>query len=547
MARLDFEDRFTYANPGLASVQISQQTEEQLAALSAELVAVAEMVRSFSVLTKRKTLLEVYVTVTQHADPRIALILAAARDKNDQSLFPSLDSVKAAMYGPSSDTSTEFLDTERNIFVDGVRRVSAALAAAHIINQLAQIPEQHAHAKHVEQQAIEDLNRIIRVSDSSVTQFSRSDESALETSSFFFENLQLQLTDTIQVEVFLPSTGLLAVGSGALWTTVGTYNGAVNVGSIVVDIADTINQLTLVAGTANILASPILAGDRSLHRINVSARSRSPDVTYEIIIIRVTNLTSTESNQSPFRWGLSPTRIENLSVNSALISVGQGRVSSLSAAAVSSLNRVPTVLYFKRVPIDGLGRALDFNGDAILSSTWQNSNLIFRVSPTQSEPSIISIPRLLDATPEGQEKLDSLRYSQVALELLNGLFSVKGSTRALGALIRNDDPNAIDPLAGVELVSFSATNPETWIILDVLSLPADILIAVGNLQGPITQFSNKPRSIRIESRYDYRQNSDGLTPLASGSAAAPSVIRLNSSDLLNRINDQYRLFTGDCR
>lgn len=539
----DFEDRFTYANPALAAVVISQQTEDQLSSLSPELVIVAEMVRSYSILTRRKTLLEVYNTVTQHSDPRIALILAAARDKNDGALYPNLSAVKAAMYGPSSETGTEFLDSERNIFVDGIRRVTAALAASQLINQLAQIPEQHEHAKHLEKQALDDLDRIIKVSDSTVSSSSR-DLSNDESTTFFFENLNMTLNTTLQAEIYMPSVGATAIGSGASWNVVGTYTGIVQTASIVADIADKINELTLVTGTANILASPVLAADAQTHQINVSARSRNPDVNYEVIILKFTNLSSA-SLVLPFRWGVTSTRLERLPINSALISVAQGRVSSLSALEASSSKREPTVLYFKRAPLSTTDEPLDYQGSIIPPAEWQSSNLVFRVSPTQNENVTISFPRLLNTDSVEQLKLDNLRYSQLALLLLNELFAVKGGTRALGALVRNDDPTATDPLAALELVAFSVTNPETWMVLDVLEIPADLLMATGNLQGPITQFSNKPRSIRIQSTYDYRFEGGTVSNTNLSRVSGPSVLQRPKSDILTKINDQYKLFTGE--
>lgn len=540
MAQQDFEDRFTYANPALAGVPIEQLNEEQIAALSPDLVVYSNMVRNHSVLIRNKSLSEIYAACTTISDPRVSLVLAAAKDKNDISLFPDLNLVKAIMFGPAQPTSSEFQNQALNIFVDGVRRVSTALTAAYLINQLAQIPEQFNHAKYLEQSALEDLDRIIKVADAQNALGGSATTQEDESKAFFFENKTINLGNPLICEVYLPSVGL-AIGGGASWSIVNTYTGSLNTARLTSDIADKINELTLISGITNLIAAPILAGALGLHCINIQARTRNSEVAYEVITVRFRN-TQDNLSETGFRWGIESDKLDIFTVNSNLITVNQGRVAS---TVVTGL-RDPVVLYFKRAPLDINNQVLDYNADIIPDINWQqNTFLEFRISPTQDESVRVPFPwnTQVGLLPEEQLKLDNLRYADIAFLLLNQLFEAKGPTRALGALIRNDDPNQTEPLAAIELVAFSVTNPESWLILDLIEVPPDILVAVGNLSGPTTQFSSKPRSIRVETRYDSSLTSNSQL---SGSLLGANEVFVSScvEDSFNYVQDQAHKITG---
>jgi len=525
-----FDDRFTYSNPALGAVNPTQLTETQLASLSPQLVEMANMVRGHSILTRNKTLREIYSTITQHADPRIALRLAAGKDSNGVPIFPNLDAVKAAMFGPATSNSDEFLDTQRNIFVQGVRRVSAALSAAFIIGQLAQIDEQFKHSVHLEKQALADLEEILSVTDLSAVPEQK--ESELELKALFFENKTMVLTQALRVEVFLPTA------IGAAWQTVGIYNGEFTTARLVSDLADSINALTLQSQVSNLLAAPVLSAEMQTYRLDVSARRRDLEVSFEILSVKITQV-SNATELLPFRWGVEISRLLPQTINSLILSVQLGRISA--ALQAERLERKPIVLYFRRLPTTPDGDVVDYDGSLMPGTTWQSGSLSFRISPTMDESLTVTVPWLSSTDPEEQDRLDSERFGQVATQLLNEMFEVKGPTRALGALIRNDNIATPDPMAALELIAFSATNPETWMILDVLELPLDVEMAVGNYQLPLTPFSNKPRSIRVEATYDSRL---GITSQTAnfGSGGGAKYVELRPPKRWEEIKTRHRRF-----
>ena len=105
MTTLNFADRFSYPQvDGINSTTTAEEaaslTEEQILAASPELAEMVGMVKSFSVLLKRRTALEIFQLITTQADPRIALILASARKKDSKQsyIFAGLTEVKEVMY-----------------------------------------------------------------------------------------------------------------------------------------------------------------------------------------------------------------------------------------------------------------------------------------------------------------------------------------------------------------------------------------------------------------------------------------------------------------
>jgi hypothetical protein len=285
-----------------------------------------------------------------------------------------------------------------------------------------------------------------------------------------------------------------------IWNESGTYTGRFTTAEIIADLADAINTFTLVSKTTNILAAPQLAAAGSLHKIDFQARLKDLNVAVDIITVRI-QYTDDSSTKLPFQWGPTKDILSDETINSVLLTVQAGKTTTTAISSSSALTGDPTVLYFKRATTDESGNVFDYQGTQLESAAWQSTTQIrFRVTPDLDTEVSADVTRLVDADPARQLKLDNERPGQVAEILLNELFKVKADTRALGALIRNDNPGSSDALVGLELVAYSLANPETWVILDVLELPPDIVMATGNLQAPLTPFSNKPRSVRVEAR-----------------------------------------------
>ena len=527
-----FNDRFILKYPSLSTVDIDSLTDVQLETLAPDVKTFASMVKGYSVIIRRKATKEIYNIATQQVDPRISLILATARDNVGLRLFPNLDVVKAVMFGPNTQ-STEFEDTDLNIFVEGVRRCSAALTASILIGQLAQIEEQAKHSIILESQAIADLDRLLKVPDlqASIEASASSKTGVEETLSFYFEKKAIELNNsTLKAELFMPSS--LTTG----WTTVGNYTGKFTTANIVSDLADAINNITLVNNTSNIIAAPVLAAENSLHKIDFLARERDANISAEVISFKLTIVGSDETTV-PFNWGLNSSTLKPEIQNSLILTVQQGKAGSISSSSTKTSSSVqPVVLYFKRSAINSSDEVVNFDSTTTSKSVWANGTLKFRISPNQSTAVEIQIPYLTGSN-------DQNRPSQVAEALLTGMYTVKGTTRALGSLFRNDDPTSLTSYSALELIAFSITNPETWLILDVLEIPKDIEMAVGDLNAPLTPFSNKPRSIRVESTYKPVASSVN-SGIDSGLVSAPSSVKLGTSGYISNALDKGKYWKG---
>jgi hypothetical protein len=446
------------------------------------------------------------------SDPRIALILAAARKLDNTALFPNMEIIKEIMFGPTSTNLTIFDKDEYNIFVDGIRRVSAAITAAKLINQLAQIPEQFKHGEALLKSALADLDRLIKLNSiSSITaSATAAEKDPTFSASIYFDdiNFLLNSTETLICEVYLPSlpTGDLILPT--VWApVVNITNGSFNTADLVATISDGINSITLTQVVANILAAPILGNALNNNQIKFEARNKSATLAAELISIRFryldsNNLDNISTNPLPFKWGVVESNLTTNKVQSVLLAIQNGKIAS-TAASLSTANYVPIVLYIKRAPLNNLNEPLDANGLVIDPSTYTSlSKLDLRVSTRSDEIESIDVPYITDplANPITQALLDKKRPAQVADLIINALFNIKSDTRTLGTLYRSDD-TGIELISAIELIAFTAMNPETWSLLDILKIPPDILIATGNLTTPITPFSNNPRAIRVATKF----------------------------------------------
>jgi hypothetical protein len=526
-----FGDRFTYANPGMVALlpNLDSLSDQQLAAASPQLAMMGAMVRRHSILLRSAKLSEIYRVITEQSDPRIGLRLAAAKNEQGMNIFPSIDAVKAAMFGPASDTDSNFVDAHLNVFVDGVRRVSVALAVSWMIGQFAQVEEQRRHGELLEKQALADLDFLIKTYEKAQIKPNLEEEERKQA--FYFEDKELNLTRSLVVEVYIPNK------VATNWAPVGTYTGVVRTGTIVADLCDVVNDLTLNAKESNLIASPVLGGFQGLHRVDVEARVRDAVVSYELISIRI-RWQGAPWEELPFRWGVDTAHLNTEFLNSVLVRVEKGVVQTLTAGLTEDDERVPKVLYFRRGPLNEAKNPVDAFGNEIPTPRWASANLTFRISPTMQANETIVINRAVDGNPLVQEQLDAQRYSEVPLALLNRLFELKGqSIRALGALIRNDDPQQSGAMAALELVAYTLNQSETWMILDVLELPPDIQMAVGDLRGPITTFSNKPRSIRVPAEF-IKSVAGAERPTQAG-PTCPKVVPMSESTKLKDI--KYRV------
>jgi len=501
-----FNDRFTHNNSALANLDIKTATEAQIQTVSPYLWRLVELTRAHSVLTKKKSIVEIYDAITYYADPRIALIIAAARDNSGNQLFPDISLVREFMFGTSSETKVvaDVSFAEKIIFIQGIERVSTALAAAFLIAQLSQIEEQAKHAQIIENRAIQDLDRILRVPN--VVDNKTKTISVNTIPSIYFENKIVQTSYETTVLCFSSSIG------NSTWEVVQTYPiGDLSTATVCADIADYINNKSLnVQLTSNIVAAPILSSLQNQHRIEFSCRKRDSELKSEIVCIRIEY---GQNNISPFLWGVKETLLTEANLNSLILAVEKGKYTNINAADISTDNYTLDVLYIRQT-------------DTVYT---QDHNIELRVSPTMKESIVRVMPYIRSS--ENDEVFLNDRRSQMALLILDMLFQNKGESRALATIIKNDNGDTLDSLTAIQLVSWSVTKPQTAIILDLLDFPPDLEVAIGTVVSPVTSFSCKARSLKVESHY-----SGSFYDLDRADGTV-KVVKMKESTLLQKMKD----------
>lgn len=552
MSLTTFSDRFIYASSSLTKPIVDAfTTNQEFTDNIPNFGEYVELVQTHSVLLKRFEYKVIYNMCVNESDPRIALILAAARKLDNTALFPNMEIIKEIMFGPTSTNLTIFDKDEYNIFVDGIRRVSAAITAAKLINQLAQIPEQFKHGEALLKSALADLDRLIKLNSISTITASgiAVEKDPTYAASIYFDNANFLLgsTETLVCEVYLPSLPVGDLILPTIWVPVmNLTNGSFSTADVVATVSDGINSITLTQVVANILAAPILGNTLNNHQIKFEARNKSATLAAELVSIRFKYLDSTNTDNLsikplPFKWGVIETNLTTNKVQSVLLAIQNGKITS-TAASLSTANYVPIVLYIKRAPLNSLNEPLDANGLVINQSTYTlGSKLDLRVSTKVDEIQSIDVPYIVDplGNTATQALLDKKRPAQVADLIINALFNIKSDTRTLGTLYRSDDTGT-ELISAIELIAFTATNPETWSLLDVLKIPSDILIATGNLTTPITPFSNNPRAIRVATKFVSSSilGSTQVKPNSAESSTISFVSYGNKNAELTRIKDR---------
>lgn len=475
-----FSDRFTKDNPALQGIDINTLSETELLNLSPELMRMVESVRRVDVVLSQTPAQQIYFVITEYADPKIGGILAAARDKNTNiRLFSTIEQVKQIMY-----PYKEFEDLEWNIFNDTIRQVSVTLTASRLVGNLSAAGKNFSgHSEHLMESAIADLERIITTIEldgvNSATQSNQEEESV----KLYWERGEYNLQSEIVVEVFLS-------GTTTSWELIGNYTGRITTSQLVADIANAINGLTLSSGSSNIIAAPILSEESLTHSIEFKARSFSTKFSAELVSVRFN--WSVQSNRLPFKWGIDPSNLANYEINSVLVTNKMGRVSTDGTVPkLDEKEGVPSVLYIRRRAVSS-GTPLDDSGNPL--TDWKYTSFKYRISPLQSSATQVPFP--------DSYTTDNARPSHFALQLLNELHKHKKEYSCVGSIVKSDPFSVDRPLVAVELIAFKLMKTETYLVLDLLSLPADLEIAIGDLTQPLTSFSNNPRSIRVETKYD---------------------------------------------
>lgn len=501
-----FNQRFILDNPGFETIDIGNTRESTLLSMSGELQRMVDSIRRVDATLSRASVQNIYYVITEYSDPKIGGILAAKKDVNtDKRIFDSLELVREIMF-------SEFENLELNIFNDTVRQASVTLAASRLVGNLSPAGQNfQGHSQFLYNSAVKDIERIVESIDLDQLKKNLNNGEAEDSTtgnSFIFNSYSFSVAN-LKAEVFIS-------GGTSNWQTVGVYNGELTTARLATEISDFINTETLISLNSNLIAAPVLNYNKDQHAIFIKSRNLSSSISAEIISIRIT-MGDSISTTLPFKWGIEPEFLYNHPVNSLLLATGFAATTSESGSIRPLLDEnkgSPSVLYFRRK------KDIDPNLDLT------KQKLTYRISPAQEEPSNIVFPF--------NNETASSRASLLAFELLNSMHSRKSQIKCVGAIIKSDPDTVNQPITALELVGYTISSKYTALVLDLLNIPEDIEVAVGDMTAPLTAFSNKPRSIRVTSVIDLSNRTPEAYREESGKQNKPKVIGRPSSSFLNK-------------
>lgn len=495
--QLNFSDRFSYPAPngipGYPYDSMDSLTEAQILEASSELSSMVDIVRRASVLLRRKSALEIFKIITFESDPRIALILASAKRRSDSTyLFQGLTQVQEVMFASTQRGVSG--QTNRNLFSDGIKRVSAILTASVLIGQLAQVTEQAEHSKVLEKQALEDLDRICLTYELSSSTSTGHLAEIEEQPGFIFNSTNIVLNTSESVRVSWYATHLTNS-----WINLPPYTSSLPVWRIVSDLADSINAVSVLYEGIGLVASVQLAGKKNefysnTHILRFYARNTNSGLTTYSLNIKIEKYTDTTStNVSPFVWGINMNSLTSNILNGLILVIKDSKTSTIN----KDVEIEPQVLYIRNKVQYSVG------GPTPPTTAKVKYRLQFW-SPTEIISSTdfqeITITRRIDSNAEVQKDLDNLRYSQVAVSLMEAITVERNYSGMTGALIKNDPLTAYPPEAAIELIAWTLSRLNVYVVLDILEVPIDIDIATGNLMSAYSLYSSNPKSVRVQAR-----------------------------------------------
>lgn len=531
MTTVPFEDRFSYPDPngpipGVSKEDAENLSEEDLLSLNPSLTEMIKMIKGRSVLLSSASAYEIFMVITTQVDPEIAGLLASEKSRLDnQYLIGGEGAIKEIMFAdPGRPGRTNY--TNRSIFAGMIRQACVYMSASILIGKYSQIAEQAEHAKNLYKYGLDKIDRVVKTWDLSANNAqSEKDKEQDIPGTFFFEPGEYVIPTEKELHVEWQSPSL---STG--WAQVGTYTGTVETWQIVNDLSDSINSEGLYNPNSTLLASAVLSGPYIVnpsspnsiqyHALEFYPRRPEPRIVAYSINIRVQIVLKTgqvdtspdfKIGRAPFIWGTIGESLNDYSVNGAIILI---RYNKLQGPRSIAEYYEPFVLYIRSK-----------EGATIPGQ----SKLVYRVQPWNPNIAVdaegdpitsieLEVNRLTDSDPAKQAELDANRFSQIAVLLTNSLASLNLTTGVAGALIRNDPITVPDACAGIELVSWSNRSYAHAILLDILELPDDIELAIGDRGRPTTYFSNKPRSgLRI------------LNPMANSTGPIDGVLKKESA------------------
>jgi hypothetical protein len=483
----DFTRRFTRSDPVLkAAIDLNGgvPTDEALAN-SPSFIILTKALREYSVLLANLKYSRVYQLITQDSDPEIALILLSALNAENQPRY-TIEQIEALLWGGGN--LPRYAE-----YSQGVTEISIKFAAAIAIGAFAVQEYQYQTAEFLRKQALISLDRIstLAANNAAIATANSSGTEGVTEARFYFEPLEITLATDLTVSFFIPN----AITSPS-WTLAVTYPAGqvIHTRKIAADIALAINRYTLnLSSSSNIIAAVSQSGQGTFPYIDFALREYILGYNGDLVSVQFEQLGSPQADL-PFKWGVEVEDLYPTFINSCILLLRNPKgtaLSTISTARSTSKLLDYNVLYFRS--------KLPTVSDPTPSPT---GDLTYRLSVSEQVARVVS--SAVSTAP---------RYSQQAIGLMNSLQALTATTRLLGCIVRDDLISESAPMAAVELIAWSVTSPITYLVLDILSVPADIEIALGDIRSPQTTFSNLPLTIICKPLYER----------ALGAAAANSV------------------------
>jgi len=509
----DFSRRFTIADPTFAAaIAAASPIDDRVLATSAAFLTVVKTIRSYSILLSGLKYTEIYNTITHDTDPEIAMLLLSA-ERLDGSPRYSTEQVESLMWGTPA--IVNYAD-----YSQGILEVSCKFAAAVFIGAFATQPFQHTMAEFLRKQAVISLDRLILLQSKTIVP--NTDSVGLEKvkeARFYFQPLEITLAKDLAVSFFIPCS--VAASS---WVSIKTYPAGttIHTRTIASDIALAINRYTLKpTSSTNIIAAVTQSGEHGYPFIDFAMRDYTVGINCDLVSVQFVDAGG--AKELPFKWGIETLDLYQTFINSCLLLQRTPKgtaLSTITAAAKAALVPDYNVLYFRNKA-----------GTTLVPVPPPTGSLTYRLSVTSS----------ILKTAASAANATTPRYSQQAIALVNALQSNTTDTRLIGAVVRDDPMTDLAPMAAVELIAWSVLSPTTHLVLDILSVPDDIEIALGDKFGPQTDFSNLPFSLICKPLYEKTLGSSSTALPGAGHAAEVAQLgsKVNQSTYSIREKTQY--------
>jgi hypothetical protein len=514
----DFSRRFTINDPTLAgAIAAANGLTDLDLAQSPDFLKAARSVREYSVLLSNLKYTRIYQMITTDSDPEIALLLLAAQ-KEDGSQRYTLAQVEA-MLGYA--VLPGFSD-----YAPGIREISLKFVAAIAIGAFAVQDFQHNMAELLRKEALTSLDRITTLTARAAGTASSSSANSdrIAEARFYFDPVEVTLPNDLQVSFFIPN-----FITSPSWQVVTTYPAGtvIHTRKIAADIALAINRFTLSpSNSSNIIAAVSQSGQNMYPYIDFALREYVAGYNGDLVSVQFEYLTGT-AKSLPFKWGVEMTDLYPTFINSCLLLLRTPKSTALNTITATNSNSKVSeynVLYFRNKP------------PSVLDPTPQpTGDLTYRLSVSEAILRVAQPPA--NSTP---------RYSQQAVALMNSLQALTTTTRLLGCIIRDDLITESAPMSAVELIAWSVVSPITYLILDILTVPADIEIALGDIRSPQTTFSNLPLTVICKPLYERTLGATATTTISSAGQAVgvSQIASAASSSLRAELREKTKAITG---